>query len=299
MERFENVLKEKLDTLLVGSHPLISDAVRYAVLSGGKRLRPKLVYEFCRICGGKFENADSAAAAIEFIQCYSLIHDDLPCMDDDELRRGKPSCHAVYGEAVALLAGDSLGSLSAESITSDNFLSDTQKIKIIEIMNRLSGIRGMIGGQILDMIYGQENNPYIDTPGLGEAPKPSLSDIERMYCLKTGALLSAACQIGCICADAGISQQTLEYADSFAQKLGLAYQIEDDILDVEGDESVLGKPLHSDEDNGKLTYLRFASIDEAKSRSEQLTAEAIAILQNFPDNERLVDITKRLLSRTK
>jgi geranylgeranyl diphosphate synthase type II len=298
MERFEKILESKLDALLDGAHPLIADAVRYAVLSGGKRLRPKLVYEFCKISGGKPEQADSAAAAVEFIQCYSLIHDDLPCMDDDNLRRGKPSCHAVYGEAVALLAGDSLGSLSAEAITSDCFISDTQKIKIIEIMNRLSGIRGMIGGQILDMIYGQENNPYIDTPDLGEAPKPSLADIERMYCLKTGALLSAACQIGCICASADTATETLQLVNSFAMKLGLAYQIEDDILDVEGDESVLGKPLHSDEDNGKLTYLRFVSIEEAKLRTKQLTDEAIAILQHFPDNENLIDITKKLLSRT-
>jgi geranylgeranyl diphosphate synthase type II len=301
MERFEqifeHILEEKLNGLLDGAEPLIADAVRYAVLSGGKRLRPRLSYEFSKMCGGKPENVDSAAAAIEFIQCYSLIHDDLPCMDNDLLRRGKPSCHAVYGEAIALLAGDALGSLAAEVITEDKMLSDKQKLRGIAVINRLAGIRGMIGGQVLDMIYGNENNPYEMINGLVPPPKPTLSDIERMYSLKTSALLSAACQIGCICADENISEETLLLADQYAQKLGLAYQIKDDILDIEGDESALGKPINSDIENGKLTYLRFCSMEEAKLRTETLTNEAIEILLKFSENKRMIDITKKLLNR--
>ncbi|MDR0974455.1 MAG: polyprenyl synthetase family protein [Ruminococcus sp.] len=299
MERFERVLSGKLSTLLADSHPIIAEAVKYSVLAGGKRLRPNLVYEFCRMCGGRFEEADSAAVAIELIQSYSLIHDDLPCMDNDDLRRGKPSCHAVYGEAVALLAGDAMGSLAASVITEDSNLSDAQKVHIIEIINRLSGIRGMIGGQVLDMIYGNINNPYVNIKGLGEVPVPTIDDIEKMYIKKTSALLSAACQIGCICASNRVAEETLVSADAYAIKLGLAYQIKDDILDVEGNETLLGKPLGSDADNGKLTYLRFCDIHDAKTRCENLTLEAIAILQRFPANERLIDMTKKLLIREK
>ncbi|MDR0986585.1 MAG: polyprenyl synthetase family protein [Ruminococcus sp.] len=299
MERFERVIAEKLNQELADVHPLISGAVKYSVLSGGKRLRPHLVYEFCRMCGGRFDDADSAAVAIELIQSYSLIHDDLPCMDDDDMRRGKASCHAVYGEAVALLAGDALGSLAASVITNDKNLSDAQKVRIIAIINNLSGIRGMIGGQVLDMIYGESNNPYRLIKGLGEPPCPTAGDIERMYILKTGALLSAACQCGCICGDENVAEETLADANTYAENLGLAYQITDDILDVEGDENLLGKPLGSDSDNGKLTYLRFCSIDAAKARCEQLSLEAIAVLQRYPDNEQLIDITKKLLDRQK
>jgi geranylgeranyl diphosphate synthase type II len=299
MERFERVLTEKLNHELSDAHPLIASAVKYAVLGGGKRLRPHLIYEFCRMCGGRFDDADSAAVAIELIQSYSLIHDDLPCMDDDELRRGKPSCHAVYGEAVALLAGDALGSLAAAVITGDKYLSDAQKVRAIAILNKLSGIKGMIGGQVLDMVYGENNNPYMRLKGHGEPPIPTIDDIEKMYILKTSALLSAACQIGCICASNRIAEETLSDANAYAEKLGLAYQIKDDILDVEGDETLLGKPLGSDFDNGKLTYLRFCSIDEAKARCETLSLEAIAILQRFPSNERLINITKKLLVREK
>jgi geranylgeranyl diphosphate synthase type II len=297
MERFERVLTNKLNEELTDVHPLIAGAVKYAVLSGGKRLRPQLVYEFCRMCGGRFEEADSAAIAVELIQSYSLIHDDLPCMDDDETRRGKPSCHKVYGEAVALLAGDALGSLAASVITSDKFLSDAQKVRIIDIINRLSGLRGMIGGQVLDMIYGETNNPYRLVHGLGEAPTPTTLDIEKMYQLKTSALLSASCQIGCICATIRVAEETLSDANAYAEKLGLAYQIRDDILDVEGNEALLGKPLGSDSDNGKLTYLRFCGIDEAKARCEALSLEAVATLKRFPANERLISITKKLLVR--
>ncbi|MDR0987429.1 MAG: polyprenyl synthetase family protein, partial [Ruminococcus sp.] len=168
MERFEKVIADRLNAELEGVHPLIADAVKYAVLGGGKRLRPQLVYEFCKMCGGRYEDADSAAVAIELIQSYSLIHDDLPCMDDDETRRGKPSCHIVYGEAVALLAGDALGSLAASVITNDKSLSDAQKVRMISVINNLSGIRGMIGGQVLDMIYGESNNPYRLINALGE-----------------------------------------------------------------------------------------------------------------------------------
>jgi geranylgeranyl diphosphate synthase type II len=299
MERFERVLTEKLNQELTDVHPLISGAVKYSVLSGGKRLRPNLVYEFCRMCGGRFDDADSAAVAIELIQSYSLIHDDLPCMDDDDMRRGKASCHAVYGEAVALLAGDALGSLAASVITGDKYLSDAQKVRTISILNRLSGLRGMIGGQVLDMIYGESNNPYLMIKGHGEPPIPTIDDIENMYILKTSALLSAACQIGCICASNRIAEETLSDANAYAEKLGLAYQIKDDILDVEGDEHLLGKPLGSDSGNGKLTYLRFCSLDEAKARCETLSLEAIAILQRFPSNERLINITKKLLVREK
>jgi geranylgeranyl diphosphate synthase type II len=300
LERFNAMLEARLDSLLENSEKqkIVTDAIKYAVLSDGKRLRPGLVYGFCSMCGGDISKADAAAAAIEFIQSFSLIHDDLPCMDDDDMRRGKPSCHAVYGEAVALLAGDALGSLAAEVIAADTSLTDRQKLRGILIVTGLSGVRGMIGGQILDMIYGRENNPYLSMD-LGQPPIPTLADIETMYLLKTGALLSAACQIGCICADPDVSDETLKLADEYANKLGLVYQIRDDILDIEGNPEILGKPVGSDIDNGKLTVLRFISIDEAKKRCETLTAEAAAILERFPNHENLLELTKHLLERKK
>jgi geranylgeranyl diphosphate synthase type II len=302
VEAFEKLLETKLDELLENSdkQKIVVDAIKYAVLSGGKRLRPRLVYEFCSMCGGKPEYADSAAVAIEFVQAFSLIHDDLPCMDDDYMRRGKPSCHAVYGEAVALLAGDALGPLAAEVIAADKVLSDRQKLRGVLIVTGLSGVRGMIGGQILDMIYGRENNPYnLLTLNLGEPPVPTVTDIETMYLLKTGALLSAACQIGCICGDPDVSEDTLRLADEYANKLGLAYQIRDDILDIEGNPEILGKPVCSDVDNGKLTILRFITLDEAKKRCEDLTNEAAEILKRFPHHEHLHSFTMAMLKREK
>jgi geranylgeranyl diphosphate synthase type II len=254
------------------------------------------VYEFARIAGGAPEQADSAAFAIEFIHAFSLIHDDLPCMDDDLLRRGKPSCHAVYGEAIALLAGDALGSLAAEVMAADTRLSDAQKLRAIRIVTRLSGVRGMIGGQVLDMIYGTENNPYAGR-ALGTPPTATITDIEEMYRLKTGALLSAACQLGFICADGNVSDEKLAQADTYAMNLGLAFQIRDDILDIEGDEAALGKPLGSDIDSGKLTYVCIAGMERAKHYAAELTEIAVTILKSFPNNEQLMEITQKLLNR--
>jgi geranylgeranyl pyrophosphate synthase len=157
----------------------------------------------------------------------------------------------------------------------------------------------MIGGQVLDMIYGNKNNPYIvkKDHDWGTQPTPDFCDIEQMYRLKTGALLSAACQLGLICGDEDVSDETLEKADAYAMKMGLAFQIKDDILDIESDERTLGKPIHSDLDSGKLTYVSMTGLDNAKRRASELTEQAIAILQQFPNNESLYDITIKMLYR--
>lgn len=259
-------------------------AARYSLSAGGKRLRPALVMEFCRVCGGEPETALPAACAIEMLHTFSLIHDDLPCMDDDDLRRGKPSCHKVFGEATAVLAGDALAMLPFQIIAEAGLkktLSQDAALKIIKLLGELSGVFGMIGGQTIDL----EN----------ENKQPDVSVILEMYRMKTGALLEFCCKAGCIAAGAGAEKQLA--AGSFGQRLGLAFQIVDDILDVTADEKKLGKPVGSDKAEGKFTYVSAVGMENAKARAAELTEQAKAFLAEFSDNEFLNGLTDMLLIR--
>ncbi len=269
----EEVLKE------TGEQREIVEAMWYSLSAGGKRIRPVLAIEFCTVCGGSIEDILPAACALEMIHTFSLIHDDLPCMDNDDMRRGKPSCHIAYGEAQALLAGDALLNLAFEIICGGSGSAET-KISLISELSRATGINGMIGGQVIDTTYS------------GELTESLLLD---MYSMKTGALLKAACRMGCIAAGAGT--EMISAADMYAERLGLAFQIKDDILDVSGDEKLLGKPTGSDSANGKATYVSMKGIESSRAMAERLTDEAIAALDSFENADFLRELTVFLLKR--
>ena len=262
----------------------VLEAARYSLSAGGKRIRPALVMEFCRVCGEEPETALPVACAIEMLHTFSLIHDDMPCMDNDDMRRGKPSCHKAFGEATAMLAGDALAMLPYQIIAEAGLkkqLSQDAALKIIKLLGELSGIWGMIGGQTVDL----EN----------ENKRPDVSVILEMYRMKTGALLEFCCRAGCIAAGAGADKQLA--AGSYGQRLGLAFQIVDDILDVTADEKLLGKPVGSDAADGKYTYVTAVGLDKAKEKAAELSVQAKECLSDFPDNEFLTGLTDMLLDR--
>ena len=263
----------------------VIEAARYSLSAGGKRIRPALVMEFCRVCGGEPETALPVACAIEMMHTFSLIHDDLPCMDNDDLRRGKPSCHKAHGEATALLAGDALAIMPFEVIAKASLkkiISMDAALKISALLAELAGFGGMIGGQTIDL----EN----------ENKQPPVAVILEMYRMKTGALLEFCCKAGCIAAGAGAKEQLS--AGSFGQRLGLAFQITDDILDITSDEKTLGKPIGSDEENGKYTYVTAVGIEKAREQVKTLTAQAKELLSEFSDTDFLRELAETLAERS-
>ncbi len=257
-------------------------AMRYSLANGGKRLRPIFTLEFCKMCGGDVEKALPLACALEYVHTYSLIHDDLPCMDDDDMRRGNPSCHKMYGEATALLAGDALLTHAFE-LVSNSDIDGESVAQAVSLLAQNAGVGGMIGGQVLDLKY--------------EKGTPSLSEVLTVYKLKTGALISAACIMGCIAAGADAKQ--IEAASKYAYLLGVAFQIKDDLLDIYGDESKLGKPIGSDSENDKATYVTLTDAKRAEQDVENLTASAIKELEKFENNEFLTELSRYLISREK
>lgn len=266
----------------IGAQRNVADAMWYSLSAGGKRIRPVLVMEFCRVCGGNPQDALSAACAIEMIHTFSLIHDDLPCMDDDDFRRGKPSCHKKYGEATALLAGDALENLAFSIIAEDDNLSDKVKINLIKILSDAVGVNGMIGGQVIDTEY--------------EGKKISEELLLRMYKMKTGALLRASCEMGCVCA--GIGYEFTQYAVDYAESLGMAFQIKDDILDIIGNQEQLGKPIGSDAEKGKITFVTINGIEKSEKYASELTDKALRLLDIYEDNSFLKELTLYLLRRS-
>ncbi len=279
----------KISSALIEHLPSVNDgqidvvrAMKYSLSNGGKRLRPVLTLEFCKMCGGDIDAAMNYACAVEYVHTYSLIHDDLPCMDDDDMRRGNPSCHKMYGEAMALLAGDGLLTHAFEICASADL--DAQKNSdAVCLLSQNAGVGGMIGGQVIDLKY--------------EAGDPTISDILSVHKLKTGALISAACLLGCIAA--GASNEQLSAASKYAYLIGTAFQIKDDLLDVQGDEAVLGKPVGSDAENDKTTYVTLVGVQKAQKDVEKLTAKAIEILNEFDDNEFMKALSEYLVNREK
>lgn len=284
LSRIEALLEETL-ALTGQPYDRLVEAMRYSALNAGKRIRPRLTLEFCRLQGGNWEDALPFAAALEMIHCYSLIHDDLPCMDDDDLRRGKPSCHKQFDEATALLAGDALLTKAFETAASAPLAQTNPQavIACIRELAALAGVQGMIGGQVLDLAM--EGKTLSVTP----------QALTQMHALKTGALMEAACKMGSLVA--GASPEGVELAAEYGRNLGLAFQLVDDILDVTGSEALLGKPVGSDVQQDKTTFITLFGLEETKRLAAQYTARAIAIAGSYPDAGDLRELTEQLLSR--
>ena len=261
----------------------LAEAMRYSLLAGGKRIRPTLVLEFCRISGGDVDAAMPVACAIEMLHTYSLIHDDLPCMDNDELRRGKPTNHVVYGECTATLAGDALQAEAFGTILR-SALPPERRAACAEILASAVGLDGMCGGQYLDMLA---EGKQLDAKGLDE-----------INSRKTGALLTAACQMGV--AAAGGSERMLESAGHFGAAIGLAFQIRDDVLDVISTAGELGKPIGSDLQEGKNTYMALMGQEGCEQTIARLTAFAKSVLaEAFDDTAFLNELADALSTRNK
>ncbi len=261
-----------------GLQDQLVQAMSYSLLGGGKRIRPILVLEFCRLCGGTQQAAISFACAAEMIHTYSLIHDDLPCMDNDEMRRGKPSNHKKFGEDMALLAGDALQALAFEVMLREDSIRAAGAVRAAAaagILAQAIGADGMVGGQAIDL--------------LSEGRQIPLETLRKMDEGKTGALISACVQMGCVLG--GGTEQEVQAAKQYAANIGLAFQIVDDILDIEGDTVLLGKQVGSDTANQKSTYVSILGIEQAKALVQQLTNQAVDVLQIF---ERDTDYLKEL-----
>ncbi len=246
------------------------DAMRYSLLAGGKRIRPVLTVMFCQAAGGSAEAALDFACGVEMLHTYSLIHDDLPCMDNDDLRRGKPTCHKVYGETVATLAGDALQAAAFETVLSAPETDDTTKARAAQALAEAAGALGMCGGQYLDM------------------DGKTVHSQEELYCIhagKTGALLRASCVMGVLAAGKCDGRDAmLRAARQYAEHLGIAFQIQDDILDVTATTEVLGKPVGSDETNQKMTYVTLLGVAACRELVQEHTALAKKALEGvFPD----------------
>lgn len=265
----------------------LTDSMNYSLEAGGKRVRPALVFEFAKICGGDYMKALPAAAAVEYIHTYSLIHDDLPCMDDDDFRRGKPSNHKVYGEDISLLAGDALQSLAFEVLSSEKFVADVgaeKAIKCVNILSAYCGAKGMVGGQVIDI----EN----ENKGAG------IEIISEMDRKKTGALIKSACEMGCVCG--GGNPEQIKAAEKYGECIGLAFQVMDDILDVTSTGEMLGKPVGSDMENNKSTYVSLLGIEKCREIVKEQTMEAINALEVFEnDTTSLKEFALSLSNREK
>jgi geranylgeranyl diphosphate synthase type II len=284
LDKYKQLIDSRLDYLIPDKGRL-EEAMRYSLLAGGKRIRPTLTLEFARLCGAVIDtDITDIACAAEMLHTYSLIHDDLPCMDNDALRRGKPTNHVVYGEWLALLAGDALQAEAFSTIFKTK-LPPGRKAQAAKALAAAAGYEGMCGGQYLD-ITGENNRDL------------TAAEIYAIHEKKTAALIKAACVMGCTAAGAGRAK--IRAAETYGGLIGLAFQIQDDILDVEGDENALGKPVGSDDRNKKSTFVTLYGIERCKLLVEVKSREAINVLQNgFNDTEFLVWLTNELIYRQK
>ena len=280
--RFEAVLRTQLPQPDIAPQRL-HQAMRYAVLDGGKRVRPLLAFAAGELTGADVARVNIVAAAVEMIHAYSLVHDDMPCMDDDVLRRGKPTCHVQYDEATALLVGDSLQSLAFQLLV-EHRLSDgpQQQLAMIKLLAVASGSRGMAGGQAIDL----------DSVG----KSLSLPELEFMHIHKTGALIRAAVLLGAQCGN--VSAEQLARLDHYGKCVGLAFQVVDDVLDAEADTATLGKTAGKDEDNDKPTYVSLLGVAAAREMAKNLHAEALNSLVDCGDaGQRLRELADFIVLR--
>ena len=288
MNLYRERVESKLLSLLssrenIATH--LNEAMQYSLLNGGKRLRPILVYQACKLLGGSLEQADNTACAIEAIHSYSLVHDDLPAMDDDDLRRGKPTCHIKFDEATAILAGDALLTLAFELLSYDDSLQSTDiKLKMIQTLAKASGDLGMVDGQAFD---------------LGSVGKAlTLDQLQAMHGAKTGALIRAALRLGALASN-NATPENLTALDQYGIAIGLAFQIQDDILDIEGSTEQLGKPQGSDLERDKPTYPALMGLEASKAWLEELVEQANEALSSFGDQATpLREIAQFIISRS-
>jgi geranylgeranyl pyrophosphate synthase len=282
MSEFESLLgsyqkriNQTLEGLLPSDDSILSEAMRYSVLNGGKRLRPILVYLSSELGEANHDSIDTLAGSIELIHCYSLIHDDLPSMDDDDLRRGNPTTHKKYDEATAILAGDALQPLAFELISNLD-TSDSNKITIVNCLANACGYSGMVGGQIKD-IHSKEIN--------------TVQDLDIMHSQKTGRLIQASLKTSGILS--GLNQKDIETLNEYGEKIGLAFQIQDDIIDIESPSSISGKDQGSDINQNKNTYPSIVGLEESRTRARELASEAKEMLhlshQNADNLHKLAD----------
>lgn len=287
LNEYNILINEALEQFLLDDGEIITEAMRYSLFAGGKRIRPIITLEICKLCGGDFHKAIPFACAIEMIHSYSLIYDDLPCMDNDVLRRGKQTNHVIYGEDMALMAGAGLYA-EAFDIILDNYkkfnLTDAQLIEGFSVLTKASGRKGIVTGQVLDM--GNIKEKVIDR-----------NVLERIYSYKTGAMLQASALLGCIAADA--DDEKKKNSVEFAKNLGLAFQIRDDILDVTGNENKLGKSIGKDKADIKRTFVDIMGLQDAQYHVEQFSSLAKEYLNIFNNNAFLIDLTDKMCNRDK
>lgn len=287
-DNYQNMIETALKSYLPQgkyTEQTLIDSMEYSLMCGGKRIRPLLTLLFCKLCGQDVEKALPFACAVEMIHTYSLIHDDLPCMDDDDYRRGKKSNHKVFGEDIATLSGDALQSLAFEIMLSDDVVKNAtakNAVKAAHTLAKYCGVLGMVGGQVIDIEHENKN-----------AGIEILSEMDEK---KTAALIKASCEMGCIIG--GASSTQLECATRYAHCIGIAFQIVDDILDVTSTSEDLGKPVGSDSSNNKSTYVSLLGIEKCRQLVEQLTNEAISALDAFDnDKSELIKLALDLKNR--
>jgi farnesyl diphosphate synthase len=265
--RFEDVLKHLLPPADIAPQRLHA-AMRYSVLDGGKRVRPLLAFAAGELAGADVARVNKAAAAVEFIHAYSLVHDDMPCMDDDVLRRGKATCHIEFDQATALLVGDALQSLAFQLLSESNLSEDAAKqLQMVKLLAVASGSRGMAGGQAIDLA--------------NVGMQLTLPELEQMHIHKTGALIRAAILLGAHCGN--LSQAQIDKLDRYGKCIGLAFQVVDDVLDSEADTATLGKTAGKDAHNDKPTYVTLLGVSDAKKMAGELHQEALQSLLEFGD----------------
>lgn len=292
LNKFMTQSRQQVDSVLEHWLPAVTtqpqqlhEAMRYTIFNGGKRIRPFLVYATGHALGIPMTALDGAACAVELIHAYSLVHDDLPAMDDDDLRRGQPTCHVAYDEATAILVGDALQTLAFQVLIRDPKLagSDQSRLKILDTLAAASGSQGMVGGQAIDL------------DAVGQTL--SINELETMHLYKTGALIRCSVCIAALSVS-NLNPRTLENLDRYAQCIGLSFQIQDDILDEESNTEALGKTQGKDRDNNKPTYPALLGMDGAKQKALQLHAEAVSVLSQFGNEANLLrELSKFIIER--
>ena len=280
---YQQAIEQYLEGLFSQDKPYgrLQEAMRYSILGGGKRIRPVLTLEFARLGGIDWHLALPYACALELVHNYSLSHDDLPCMDDDDLRRGKPTNHKVYGETLAILAGDAMQPEAFRLLAEAPCLSAENRLEAVRTLSRACGADGMVAGQVLDTVYDVRD-------------EAGLTTLNR---LKTGVMISAAAELGCIAAEmpASMRAQALVYADA----IGRGFQIRDDMLDVEGDQAVFGKPIGSDAEEGKVTFVDVIGMDACRREVAACTEQAKSAVADWPEHDFLWELADRMVGRAK
>ena len=280
---YQAAIEQYLEGLFSTDKPYgrLQEAMRYSLLSGGKRIRPVLTLELARLGGIDWHLALPYACALELVHTYSLIHDDLPCMDDDDLRRGKPTCHKAYGETLAVLAGDALQPEAFRLIAEAPCMSAESRVKAIRGLSHAAGADGMVAGQVIDTLCGVSTQ----------------QELTGMFRLKTGVMISAAAELGCVAS--GMPATMRQQAIAFADELGLAFQIRDDMLDVIGNADEFGKPIGSDKDEGKVTYVDLLGLDDCGKLIHELTEQAVSAVSDLDRDGFLTALAESLTERTK